>query len=432
MSARGATRFLWKPLSPNDNSKNQVYLAGSFSVLNAIPAGTPVAATSGSRNTPIFRAPVRLAWIDDEGAAYDAPGAQMILYPQYPEVRLSGFLQRARWSPSALMTSRDGGRVLVLGVAADRRVLAFAAPADNDISRELAALPEGESVGALRLLEWRAENSTASRRQRLLEALCRVSTKGWIRGWRLMENQLRNPCSAPNCVGVTLESELGIRANSIAGPDFEGWEVKAHTVKSLARVTSGVITLMTPEPTGGFYRDHGVESFVTRYGYADTKGRAGRRNFGGIHKVGAVTKRTGLRLELSGYDIATEKLVNTAGSLALLDANDAIAAEWSFSSLLGHWSKKHMNAVYVPAISRKDDDGRSYLFGSDVLCATGTDYLKLLGALASGGVYLDPGIKVVQTDDETEVKRRNQFRTKFKGLSMLYEACVPVAACPTQ
>ena len=244
-----------------------------------------------------------------------------------------------------------------------------------------------------------------------------------------MENDLRKPCTATNCVGVTLESELGIHANSVSGPDLEWWEVKAHTVRSFASATSGVITLMTPEPTGGFYRDAGVERFVARYGYEDTMGRVGRRNFGGIHKVGEVARKTQLRMILTGYDVEDRRITNSGGSLALVDANDVVAAEWSFSGLLQHWSRKHMNAVYVPALKRTDHEGSLYQFGSTVLCATGTDYLKLLPALASGTVFLDPGVKVVTTDEGTQIKRRNQFRTKFSQVASLYDQCSLLAAC---
>lgn len=37
MKSYGAVRFYAKKLAPNDNSKNQVYLGGDFSVLNIIP-----------------------------------------------------------------------------------------------------------------------------------------------------------------------------------------------------------------------------------------------------------------------------------------------------------------------------------------------------------------------------------------------------------
>lgn len=37
MATHGAVRLYAKKLSPNDNSKNQVYLGGDFSSLNIIP-----------------------------------------------------------------------------------------------------------------------------------------------------------------------------------------------------------------------------------------------------------------------------------------------------------------------------------------------------------------------------------------------------------
>ena len=43
---------------------------------------------------------------------------------------------------------------------------------------------------------------------------------------------------------------------------------------------------MTPEPTGGHYKIHGVESFIRKFGYPDKMGREDRLNFGGVHKVG--------------------------------------------------------------------------------------------------------------------------------------------------
>ena len=40
---------------------------------------------------------------------------------------------------------------------------------------------------------------------------------------------------------------------------------------------------MTPDPTGGVYRDEGVEVFLHRFGYPDKAGKAGRINFGGVY-----------------------------------------------------------------------------------------------------------------------------------------------------
>jgi hypothetical protein len=103
---------------------------------------------------------------------------------------------------------------------------------------------------------------------------------------------------------VTLEAELGIPKNSDAEPDFLGWEVTQHAVSNFDRVEAGTITLMTPEPTGGYYRENGVEAFVRKFGYADKLGRADRLNFGGIHKVGARHETTHLTMRLTGYNEA--------------------------------------------------------------------------------------------------------------------------------
>ena len=59
---------------------------------------------------------------------------------------------------------------------------------------------------------------------------------------------------------------------------------------------------MTPEPTGGYYVDMGVEAFVRKYGYTDKMGRPDRLNFGGIHTIGKRTDITGLTLNLKGYN----------------------------------------------------------------------------------------------------------------------------------
>ena len=45
MRDHGADRVYAKKLSPNDNSKNQVYLGGGFGALNVIPHGEIVADT---------------------------------------------------------------------------------------------------------------------------------------------------------------------------------------------------------------------------------------------------------------------------------------------------------------------------------------------------------------------------------------------------
>ena len=104
---------------------------------------------------------------------------------------------------------------------------------------------------------------------------------------------------------------------------------------------------MTPEPTGGIYREHGVNAFVRRYGYQDLRNRQDRLNFGGIHRVGCCDKRTNLTLTVDGYDPDSRKIFKAEGSIALLDKQGNVTASWSFASLLSHWSKKHSKVAYV-------------------------------------------------------------------------------------
>ena len=198
--------------------------------------------------------------------------------------------------------------------------------------------------------------------------------------------------------------------------------MKQHTVSNFGSVEAGTITLMTPEPTGGFYRETGVEAFVRKFGYADKRGRADRLNFGGIHKVGARHETTHLTMKLTGYDEANSRITDAAGTISLVSDTGVIAAAWGFSGLLEHWSRKHAKAVYVPSQCRKEP-ARQYHYGDKVRLAEGTDSLRLLTALFAGAVYYDPGIKLenASTANPTN-KRRSQFRIASKNISSLYES----------
>ncbi len=429
MRTHGARRLLLKPLASNDNSKNQVYLGGDLSIANVIPAGTPVAAVSGDDAKPIFKAPLTFFWIDGDGQAFLAPGAQLILYPQYPEVRMSGVLTRAAWSPRDVVTSRDKGRVLLLGICADGRVLAYGADAASAVANELRARTNDEMIGVFYIIPLEHGARGMDSRLKLLSELCRVSRSGWIDGWRLGVDGSRRPCVAPNCGGVTLESELGITANGRSEPDFDGWEVKSHSVAELRSAGSGAITLMTPEPSGGFYVAEGVIAFVRRFGYIDKRGREDRLNFGGVHRVGMLCTATGLSLELNGYDRESKKLTQSDGALRLVDPNGVVAASWTLAGLLAHWTRKHSGAVYVPTLKRSSPSV-AYQYGQRVLLAEGTDYLRLLNALADGVVYYDPGIKIEQSSSGRPTwKKRSQFRISRKNIATLYHSSAYHESC---
>lgn len=228
------------------------------------------------------------------------------------------------------------------------------------------------------------------------------------------------PCEAPQCGGYTLEAELGITPNGYSEPDFLGWEVKQFGVINFNKINSKVITLMTPEPTGGFYKREGIPAFIKKYGYADVSGKADRMNFGGVHKADIVHQRTNLELQLIGFDKELGKIRSVDGRIALVDKNRNEAASWSFSSLLLHWNRKHNQACYVPSLSETQNT-RRYKYGNKIILGTGTDFQLFLGEMATGNIYYDPGIKMENVSTKPKVKPRSQFRIKSQHLPNLYK-----------
>ena len=414
----GCKRVYAKVLAENDNSKNQVYFGPDFQALNLLP--NKGIQPDKRLCTPIFKAPVAFSWMDSNGDPVEAPGAQLILYPQYPEVRFSGFLRACAAAPSKLMTTRLAGRILFLGVTADRRIIGYAISPDSATAAEYRASQSGPQSGVFVELPLPTIPDSQAARDRLLIELARIHNLGWINSKQLSENGALEPCNAQQCGGFTLEAELGIPKNSRAEPDFLGWEIKQHHVPNFDHVESGVITLMTPEPTGGLYKDQGPEAFVRRFGYPDKKGRPDRLNFGGVHRVGILHPQTKLTLSLSGFDTSTGKITDANGAIALVTAAGDIAAMWHFAGLLIHWTRKHAKAAYVPSHCRAEP-ARLYCYGHTVRLALQTDFLLFLKAMAAGNVYYDPGLKLEnESTSEPQIKRRNQFRILSRNIPSLY------------
>jgi hypothetical protein len=421
MSGNKPLRLYAKRLAPNDNSKNQVYLGGGFTVLNIIPHGNVQA--DGSKQAGSVRdrakAAVNFSWVDETGS-YPAPNTQLILYPKYPEVRMSGFLLGCRNAPSEVMRSRIADRILFLGVLPDDSVLGFAVFPEHPLAQKIEALENHVEVGVFWDLT-SAATGKADTKQRLLQALRKIHEKSWINSQKIGAQGVPMPYSARKGGGYTLEAELGISPNGYADPDYLGWEVKQYGVNSfVTNRAKGPITLMTPEPTSGEYKDSGVAEFLRRYGYPDRSGIDDRINFGGVYRIGQEFHNlTGLALKMSGFDPDTGKITDMEGSIQLVSRSGSIAAAWNFSGIMDHWNRKHARAVYVPSMSRKNPP--QYSFGNIVTLCEETDFILFLGAIAAGRLYYDPGIKMESAgSDSPKIKRRSQFRIKQIELRDLY------------
>ncbi len=372
--------------------------------------------TKGSFQNTIFKAPLDFAWLGRGQLPRLAPAAQLILYPQYPEVRLSGVLRGCAQAPSTLLAGRSEGRVLFLGPTASGRVLAYLAGPETAIAREFASIQKPARGVLAEIPATDAPDTTRA----LCSALAAVHRKGWIDSKQLKSDGEIAPCIAPQCGGFTLEAELGIPKNSETEPDYMGWEIKQHHVPTLdGHGFGGAITLITPEPSLGYYALEGVEAFVRKYGYPDQRGRSDRMNFGGIFRFGQRNTRTGLTLHMRGYEPLSGKISDASGGLAICSDNGEVAAAWPFESMLRHWSRKHDKAAYVRS-ARRDEPRRQYAYGARVRLAKGTDPLLFLRAVASGAIYYDPGIKLEMASGSGRTKRRSQFRIASAAIQCLY------------
>ncbi len=414
---QGCKKLYVKKLSPNDNSKNQVYLGGSFEILNIFPISEIKTEEAGDWNRERFKASINFSWIREDRNIYPAPNSQLILYPKYPEVRFSGFLARCENPPSELMTRRLADRLLFLSISENGQILGFVTSPNSDIAQEFNSIHIDEEIGVFKVIDLPI---TVNNKQRLLEELYRIYQLDWIISKRLDSSGNILPCNASNCGGYTLEAELGITPNGYSEPDFLGWEIKQFGVTNFDRVNSSIITLMTPEPTDGFYKTEGTDKFLLKYGYADKTGREDRINFGGIHKAGIRHSSTNLELQLIGFDLESGKIRNTNGRIALVDNYGIETACWSFSSMLLHWNRKHNQACYVPSLSQTQDV-RKYKYGNHIILGMGTDFQLFLKQMAIGNIYYDPGIKMENVSTKPKIKKRSQFRMKSQFLGNLYK-----------
>lgn len=425
----GCRKIYAKRLAANDNSKNQVYLGGSFDVLNILPFKEITTDNEGDWIRTRFKTKLDFYWVSSEGILAQAPEAQLILYPKYPEVRFSGFLKGSKDAPSDLMANRIENRLLFLGITTEGKIIGHVVAPDTEISKEFDTLQNLQETGVFKEILIVGDVIQLNSKAQLIKELKRIHKLGWIDSKRFDKNKNILPCVSSNCGGYTLEAELGITPNGYSEPDYLGWEVKQFAVKNFMKYNSSIVTLMTPEPTHGLYVDSGIEAFIKKYGYKDKLGREARLNFGGIHKFGTTQETTNLKLVIDGFDSQSKKITKTNGFIGLIDTNDTIAASWSFVSLLKHWNTKHANACYVPSQNRKDEQlnpfsKQQYFYGNNIMLGISTDFCFFLTQVEAGNVYYDPGIKLelaISGVRNQNIKRRSQFRIKSGNLTNLYK-----------
>ncbi|MEL6945914.1 MAG: hypothetical protein AAFO82_24935 [Bacteroidota bacterium] len=212
----GCDKIYAKILSSNDNSKNQVYLGGSFDVLNIFPISEISADSSGDWKRERFKAHINFSWLRDDGIIYPTPKAQFILYPKYPEVRFSGFLAKCRKAPSELMTTRQEGRILFLANNNQGKIIGYVTSHNSNLATEFNKNKPESKYGIFYIIN--TSERISNNKNSLLEELSRIHNLGWIKSKRLDREGNTINCNFSNCGGYTLEAELGITPNGFSAP----------------------------------------------------------------------------------------------------------------------------------------------------------------------------------------------------------------------
>jgi len=416
----GAVRAFCKPLAENDNSKQQIYLGSNLEVVQMFPFQEVEATEKGKDST--YKAKLVFNWIGKDFSER-ATGAQLILYPQYPEVRLSGFLRGCKQAPNESLrpipkksrhfNNGPDGRVLFFSITRNGETLAYLANADDALAhdfRNKQAQGQYTQESVFFNLPLLGRDSKII----LLEKLAEIRKGGWQPSIRLSKTGQVLAYKARNGGGYTLEALLGIMPNGRSEPDYLGWEMKAYSRDR--------ITLMTPEPDGGMYGEAGVKAFVRKYG-APTENDT--LYFTGTHRANKRNAKTGLTLMVRGFNPAKTLIEDVGGAVELLTDKGNCAAAWSFGDLMICWNKKHAQAAYVHYQSEKVA-APAYRYLSPALLGEGTDFGRYLAALCSGKVIFDPGSKVMNASGQkSSVKARSQFRMSVKNLADLYQKFGP-------
>ncbi|GGY95127.1 MvaI/BcnI family restriction endonuclease [Shewanella fodinae] len=422
MKVLGATKIIFKPLANNDNTKQQIYLGSDFDVIRSIPSGE-VYADGISKKGPIFKAPLDFYWIDEDGNTDQAPNSQIILYPKYPEIRMSGFLagtdRKLDVTPRHLMQpptqeerARRNGlhRYLVLGVN-KTTIWAYCSDWEDNLALELKQLVADNKANIVASVFYESVAVGKTSEEKLLEKLRTIYDGGPIESCRLQANGMKIPYKAQNGAGYTLEAQFNITPNGFAEPDFMDWELKSHS--------GSVVTLMTPEPNTGVYIKDGLKAFLDCYA---TRKQEDRLDFASRHDVNIENRKTSLTLRMEGYDSKSGKIVDPNGGLMLRDKNGGLAAGWSFDKVIEHWKRKHSNTCYVTYTVNKDNDLPQFTYGPYVTLGQGTTLEHFLKSLYNCIIYYDPGINMKLDDGKWKPKKRSQFRVKWKDIHQLYRS----------
>lgn len=187
-----------------------------------------------------------------------------------------------------------------------------------------AAAPFGRLVHAISA----AKNAPA---EELLSKLRGIAAMGYVKSLR----------PGPTGVGMTLETLLGIAANSSKSPDFKGIEIKASRSSGVTR-QGNRITLFSKVPDWKQSAACNAVALLERHGYV----RDGRRQL--YCSMNNVPNSLGLFLSVLGNDLHAKH--------GTLDASTHVV-QWGMEGLRHALAEKHQQTFWVKAAVRRAESG---------------------------------------------------------------------------
>lgn len=361
-------------------------------------------------------------WLWPNEVPSPAPGASIIEYAQYPEVRFSGFLSQSPHSPRALRREEQQGfgqRALILGHAGEKVLGAVVTEASEPgVIAALAELPEWPLQPLLRAVKTGASKNAIDPESLLSELKGVAGTVHQPQVLRRIGEPVEYVSGGKQAGGWTLEALLGVPRNAKAAPDKYGFEIKA--------VGGNRTSLITTEPDFGYRAEKGVPAYLQRFG-REARAGGGKLVFSGVHRCGKPNAQTGAHLTIDNWDFETNTPTGTGQpNIVLLETKtDTVISGWSFAKIGQSWTKKHAGAVFVETTQLKDHHGAvtGYRYGPISYWGLGTSALRFLGQVGSGVVILDPGDS--QTPGSTH-HARTQWRVEGAIGSLLPERLRPL------
>lgn len=163
----------------------------------------------------------------------------------------------------------------------------------------------------------------------LVEKLRAIGSMGFVTSMR----------TGPTGVGMTLESLLGIKANSLREPDYHGIEIKASRIGSTKARAKQRVNLFSQVPDWKISKYKSGVELIDAFGYIDEA--TGRKQF--YCQLDTRSNSLGHRLEVDSPE----------GLLRSLKGKEDVVC-WGLANLRKQLQLKHAKTLWVDAMTRKD------------------------------------------------------------------------------